>query len=254
MRIKILYSIAFILILASILGFVHSRPQVQTYLINYLYSDNQPIYTQLYNGNDKAIFYVIGEEYGCSSLFKENNLNSSLQFQRAKFNAEFRLAERLSESWGWDFFGFYGCIPLFNNYDYNTILIFFHGHGELRKGNQMFCFKLNHPLEVKKISRKISCKNLTVIVSSCYSKNWHDEFENENLNGLYTSDLKNTISIESQKSFRLPLKPTCYDYPFWYIFESLNFGTFFINALLSNQSYIQANNTAYSIIEDKNWN
>ena len=246
--------ICILIIISVSFAWLHPFPnKISVYLFNYLYSNNKPLFSQTSKDNNNAIFYIIGEEENYPNLFDSYCLNSHHQRLRAQYNAEYRVTKKLSDCWKWDFYAFYGCIPLFNKYEYDTLLVFFHGHGGQKRGKQFFCFKYNFSMNVKTIAKKIHCNNLTVVVTSCYSVNWYEDFSHENLNGLFTCDLKNKICWESAKSYPIPLKLEPQYYPFWYIAESINFNNHFIKALLTGQNYREANTTAYSLYEEQNY-
>jgi len=219
------------LILASI-------SSMSSYLANYI--DNYPILSKVSGNNTKAIFYIIGEySNDTTDIFEDFPLNH-FQYARALANAEFDWGLRLSNLWGWDFFGFYGCIPRFERYEYDTLLLFFHGHGNIVNNEQLFAFDYDYPLEVESIPKRISCNNLTAVVLSCYGINWQNDFHHDNLHGLYTNDLENdTVLSGSYCSNRLDT--------YSYVFKARNYNIFFIDALLYGQSFEEANKTAIDV-------
>ena len=95
--------------------------------------------------------------------------------------------ETLANMWGWEFH--YLCRTLDGLEDIrgDNVLLILDGHGGVYDGTQHLMIN-GTDIDVKEIAPKIHAKNLTVIVSSCYSKNYHYYFEPDNLNALYTSD------------------------------------------------------------------
>lgn len=146
------------------------------------------------------------------------------------------LADELSQSWGWDFYSFVEQEPDFRRFQYDTLLIFFDGHGSFRNDdNQYFLFE-EESVRVDKISSKISCNNLTVVVNSCFSVNWLSEFTHDNLNSLYTNDLENK-QTKSRIYYDSNLDVT----------DVYSYSRFFIDFLQYGVNYSFANSTAISI-------
>lgn len=145
------------------------------------------------------------------------------------------LAAELSQSWGWDFYSFVEQEPNFRRFQYDTLLIFFDGHGSFRNDNQYFLFE-EESKRVDTIASKISCNNLTVIVNSCFSVNWLSEFTHNNLNSLYTNDLENKQT-----------KSRIYYDPNLDVTDVYSYSRFFIDFLQYDFNYSFANSTAISI-------
>jgi len=146
-----------------------------------------------------------------------------------------KFAGELSQSWGWDFYSFDDREPNFLKFPYDTLSIFFDGHGSFQNDHQYFLFE-EESIRVDTIASKISCNNLTVIVNSCFSVNWHSEFTHDNFNSIYTNDLENkktqSTIIYSNEDLQVE--------------TILSYNRFYISFLQFGVNYSLANSTAMS--------
>jgi hypothetical protein len=179
-----------------------------------------------------AIFYIRGNANYDWEDYTSEELES---FERQCAFYMINLAAKLSQSWGWDFYYSDEQEPDFFKYRYDTLLIFFDGHGSYRNGNQYFLFE-QESKRVDQISRRITCNNLTVIVNSCFSVNWHSEFTHDHLNSLFTNDLEN-----KQTRTTVFFNPNSLQ-----VTEMFSYNRFFLDFLYYGFDYSLVNSTAIS--------
>lgn len=120
-------------------------------------------------------------------------------------------------------------VPVGFNQSVDEELYFFFGHGDMVEGEQRFLIDETSYYAVRLFNRTMMGQNITVIVDSCYSVNWHSNFTHTNLNALYTSDLDNTkedyhLSFADGNIVRV----SCYL-------------SYFINCLILDYGYASAN-------------
>lgn len=181
-----------------------------------------------------AIIYIRGNaNYDWDGFTNEQLENFESQYAYYMI----ALADELSQSWGWDFYSFVEQEPDFRRFQYDTLLIFFDGHGSFRNDNHQYFLYGYESVRVDTIANKISCNNLTVVVNSCFSVNWLSEFTHDNLNSLYTNDLENkkTQSTVFYSSSDL------------HVTSVYSYNRFFLNFLQYGVNYSFANSTAISI-------
>ncbi len=202
-----------------------------------------PFYRFVYLRQGKAaIIMVIGdlmlEKSEGSEILSRKQIKTIEKLYYEKF---FRKGEKLAERWNWDFYCYSEKSCDFNRYRYDVLLIFFIGHGEYR-GSSFLVIRENNKIPVKDIPGKIECNNLTVVVDSCYSVNWVDDFRHEHLNGLYTSDLENKTSGYRLRYKILPDNEIV-------VSTISSYGYFFLTSLyMSWINYTEANETSIDLI------
>ena len=190
---------------------------------------------------ENAIIYILGEQDFDDEEFTIEELEE-IEKEYSKYVSNY--VTKFSDSWDWDVFICDSFEPDYFKYKYKTMLIFFEGHGINYNGNQYFFYTKDSPEKVKTISKQIFCNNLTIVVQSCYSVNWHYEFMHENLNYLFTNDLENNIT-------RKKIFPE-YTHSGIRISDVLSYNMFFINFLLSGKNYIYANTSSISLCYNYN--
>jgi len=152
------------------------------------------------------------------------------------------LISELGELWGWDFYFFYKTKCDFSRYRYEQLFLLLSGHSGYSE-NPILRVNDEETILVEKIKDKIHCQNFTVLVEACYSFSWKNLFEHDGLNEVYTSDLENKLSFI--KYFIQGGSPWIEnDTVSLYRIESFSY--FFIEQLLIEKNFAQANATAIS--------
>ncbi|MBY9001076.1 MAG: hypothetical protein KGD64_09190 [Candidatus Heimdallarchaeota archaeon] len=152
------------------------------------------------------------------------------------------LINELGELWGWDFYFFYKTKCDFSRYRYEKLFLLLSGHSRYSE-HPTLRINAEETILVEKIKDKIHSLNFTVLAEACYSLSWKNLFEHDGMNEVYTSDLENKLS--SIRYFIQGGSPWLEnDTVSLYRIESFSY--FFIEQLLLEKNFTQANATAIS--------
>ena len=189
------------------------------------------------NNKNSAIIYIWGLHYfRKSDVFDPCGLTTAEldEIEHKCALSELDMLKEVQKKWGWDIFFYYGIQPRFQRHEYDNLLIIFSGHGSYENSHQVFVYNANRVVEVKRIGKGINCHNLTVIVDSCYSLNWNNDFQHDNLTNIFTSDLCNSTS------YSMPY-PSCTTE----VENHLSFSRVFLINLYNGLDYFNANKTTF---------
>lgn len=203
------------------------------YAYHFTSLEGKPIYEKTHYNRDTAIFFIRGEYSYSDDIYVDEK--TWLQIEPQLFNFMVDGLKTLSDNWYCDLFVFYKCLPDSTFYSYENIIMFFSGHGDMKR----FLLRDGINFPIKLLSKNIQTDNLTVIVGSCYSVNWQKRFFHSNLTSIFTSDLSN-----EESSFHWD----GYTTEFWNeVEESLSYSMFFVDSLNAGANYYHANRTAFEL-------
>ena len=195
-----------------------------------------PTYESIRNGgnSDTAIFYIRGEFDWRETMPVDKREWEQIEPQL--FNMVVESLSLLQKVWDCDLFVYYQCLPDFTNYSYETIFLIFDGHG-----NEIsFWLQKETFTYINLLSNNIQTTNLTTLVSSCHSVNWHKQFQHENLTALFTSDLTDEHSY-----FNIDCTV---ENDFWLeVTQYRSYNYFFLSSLGAGGNYYLANQTAFQL-------
>ena len=190
---------------------------------------------------DEIVLFIVGDP-NLDNFLEELNSDQIDILTELYYKYWSDYVEILAENWEFDFECFPAKLCNFKKYRYNELLVFFIGHGN-NDSSPYFTISNTNRIEVADIPSKIDCENLTVVVDSCFSYYWQIAFFHQNLNAIYTSDLTNTTS----------------SWTIVYKVDSLtgeitlkridSYSRYFLFALINGYSYLEANETAYNIMQ-----
>ena len=98
--------------------------------------------------------------------------------------------QTLANLWNWDFYYFCRTINDLEQVRGKNVLLLIDGHGGFY--DKTMHLQINGTdIDIMEVAKRINAKNLTVIVNSCYSSNYHFYFHHDNLDRIYTGDREN---------------------------------------------------------------
>ena len=179
---------------------------------------------------ENAIIIIIGD----IGTFNDSNYDDEFLSEKYKEYWELRVEElKVHTSWK-----IYFCHEKTFNFQlssFTNLLLIIEGHGSFSDYYHSHYIIINENNRIYANELQPRCKNLTLIVDSCYSNHWHSDFNHAGLNGLFTSDLSYNLSYFR---YQIGFKPD-------YNMTIQRFDRFYLDSFLKGFSYQKANETAW---------
>jgi len=179
---------------------------------------------------ENAIVIIIGD----GRPFNQSLYDDDFVSERYKEYWELRV-EELEVFTGWEIYFCYEKTFNFQLSYFTNLLLIIEGHGLFSDYYHSHYIKINENNRIYANELQPKCKNLTLVIDSCYSNHWHSDFTHKSLNGLFTSDLNYSLSY---------YRPQI-GFPPDYNMTIQSFDRFFLDAFLKGFSYQKSNETAW---------
>lgn len=179
---------------------------------------------------ENAIIIIVGE------IGEFNNPIYDDEFVSEKYKEYWE--KRVEELQNYTDWNIYFCHEKTFNFQlsyFSNLFLFVEGHGIFSDYYNSHYIIVNENNRIYANELQPRCKNLTILIDSCYSKHWYSDFNYAGLNGFYTSDLSYN---RSPFLFQVGFPPD-------YNTSLQSFGRFYLDAFLKGYSYQKSNETAW---------
>ncbi len=179
---------------------------------------------------ENAIVIIIGDLGELNDQLYDDEFIS----ERYKEYWEKRIVELQSYT-NWKIYFHYKTTFNFQLSYFTNLFLIIEGHGSFSEYYNSHYIKINEEKRIYADELHPNCKNLTLVIDSCYSKHWYLDFDHVGLNGLYTSDLSYNLSYFDYQIL----------FPPDYNLTIQRFDRFYLDAFLKGFSYLKSNETAW---------